>query len=357
MSRRFFCIPRGFFFTVALLIANAFCFSQTDSETAAAQSEEPSSRIITVSKADFVRIETPKFVSPRTAKTEEETEKLTRENAIWQQYQKDLERYNKIKNLPPNFPPEKIREKPAALFYIYMVAPDKSKYLDTFNGLYARFQQKQGSLATLNRISSPDAISVGSKLILPIPQGLFIPQKAKSALEILLQKEYAADITEKTPVYDIDGTRFYFLQDKNFSPTQIAFFHDTGMQLPLNKKIVTSEFGYRTSPISGTWKFHAGIDLAAPIGTEVYACKSGTVVAVEQNHSLYGKYIDIKHAGNTTSRYAHLSKTLVSAGQSVSTGQTIGLVGTTGASTGPHLHFEVRENGTPTDPAKQIRNF
>ena len=346
-----------FFLRILFFLVPVLLFSQ--SEAIPFTAEEPPTEPLFITKNFLPRIEIPKFIPPRTATSDEEAEKIARGNEIWQQYQKDLERYQKIKNLPKNFPAEKIRarEKPVSLFYTYRVLPDKEKYLDTFHGLYARFQTGQGTLATVNRLSSPEAVKVGMDLILPIAQGLFIPKKAESALEILLQKEYAPLITEKTPVYSIDGTEFYFLQHKTFSPTQIAFFHDTGMQLPLSKKVVTSQFGYRTSPISGTWKFHAGIDLAAPIGTEVYACKTGTVVAVEQNHPLYGKYIDIKHNGNTTSRYAHLSKTLVTKGQTVTTGQNIGLVGTTGASTGPHLHFEVRENGTPTDPSKQIKNF
>ena len=319
--------------------------------------EEPPAPFIKISEEDLVKIETPKFTSPRLAKTDEEKSKIESDNEIWQQYQKDLERYRKIKNLPPNYPVEKIKEQPVALFYSYTVSEDKEKYLNTFYGLYARLQQNQGTFATINHISNQDDIKIGKELVLPIMQGLFIPKNAASTLEILLQKEYANQINERTPVYEIKGEEFYFLLDKTFSPTQIAFFHDKGMILPLSKKIVTSQFGYRTSPISGTWKFHAGIDLAAPSGTEVFACKSGTVVSVEQNHSLYGKYIDIKHNGNTTSRYAHLSKTLVKKGETVSTGQTIGLAGTTGASTGPHLHFEVRENGTPLDPATQIKNW
>ena len=185
-------------------------------------------------------------------------------------------------------------------------------------------------------------------------QGLFIPLNPDSTLEVLLQKEFSSKINLSTPVYEIDGTSFYFLPDLSLSQTLMAFFHDTGMQLPLSKKIVTSEFGYRTSPISGTWKFHAGIDLAAPLGTEVFACKHGIVSVVSYNE-IYGNYIDIRHEGKTTSRYAHLSKTLVNPGQRVSTGQTIGLVGSTGASTGPHLHFEVRENGTPQNPADLLK--
>ena len=323
--------------------------------------EEPP-KIINFSTEDFPEIKTPKNQSPRperNAKTSEEieeiktqNEKIRKENKIWLQYQKDLQVQNKIKNIPVAH--IKNMEKPENLFYKYKVTKDPEKYLDTFNGLYARFQTSQATLATINRISSPDEIKIGKTLILPIQQGMYIPKKADSALEILLQKEFASLITDSTKIYEIGSNEFYFLPGLTFSQTQIAFFHDKGMQLPLSKKIITSEFGYRKSPISGTWKFHAGIDLAAPVGTEVFACKHGNVTTTEENHPLYGKYIDIKHDGNTVSRYAHLSKILVIRGQKVSTGQTIGLVGTTGASTGPHLHFEVRENGTPKDPSKMF---
>ena len=326
------------------------------------------------SKADFPKIETPKQQSLKQKKQEkyatnqEELEKIRRqnekievfnenvrkENEIWNQYQKDLEKSNKIKNLPPKF--KKNTDEPKNLFYIYVVKKDSGKYLDNFLGLYARFQTTQGTLASINRLSSPADIEIGMELILPVNQGLYIPKNAKTALEILLQKEFSPLITDDTKIYEIDGTEFYFLDDKNFSSTAFSFFHDKGMQLPLSKKIVTSEFGYRTSPISGKWKFHAGVDLAAPVGTEVFACKSGKVIVTNENHEIYGKYIDIKHDGNTVSRYAHLSKILVKKGQIVSTGQTIGLVGTTGASTGPHLHFEVRENGSPKDPLKEIKS-
>jgi len=345
------------FLTVILFLIASFSFTEEIPFTG----EEPP-KIVNLSTEEFPEITTPKNQSPRperSAKSSEELDEIRtqneiirQENAIWLQYQKDLQIQNKIKNLPADR--RKNMEKPENFFYKYKVTKDPEKYLDTFNGLYARFQTSQATLATINRLSSPDEIKIGKTLLLPIQQGMYIPKKAVSALEILLQKEFASLITDDTKIYEIDENEFYFLPGLTFSQTQIAFFHDKGMQLPLSKKIITSEFGYRKSPISGTWKFHAGIDLAAPVGTEVFACKHGTVITTEENHPLYGKYIDIKHAGNTVSRYAHLSKILVSRGQKVSTGQTIGLVGTTGASTGPHLHFEVRENGTPKDPSKMF---
>ena len=307
--------------------------AQPDSES------EQESNVIKITTKDCPKIEIPENY-----------------NELWKQYNNDMRISQMIIKLPNGYPKEKIREKPKELFYTYTVVKNEKKYYDFLNFASHFHNGQLWTIATVNRISSPNDLKIGQEIILPVMHGIFIPMKAENTLEILLQKEYAKEITEKTQIYEIDGEKFYFLPDKRFSPTQIAFFHDTGMRLPLNKKVLTSQFGYRTSPISGTWKFHAGIDLAAPIGTEVYACKSGTVAVVGYN-SIYGNYIDIRHAGNTTSRYAHLSKTLVKQGQTVSTGGVIGLVGTTGASTGPHLHFEVRENGTPTDPTKQIRGF
>ncbi|MBB5225841.1 M23 family peptidase [Treponema ruminis] len=322
---------------------------------------EEAPKIIPLYSEDFPQIQNPRNQSPKPEgkassleeleEIREQNERIRQENEIWLQYQKDLQLQSKIKNMSESR--TKNMEKPKNLFYRYTVTKDPDKYLDTFNGLYARFQTGQGTLATINRISNPQAVKPGMQLILPVQQGLYIPKNASSALEILLQKEFASFISEETKVFEIDDREFYFLPSLTFSPTQIAFFHDTGMQLPLSKKIITSEFGYRTSPISGKWKFHAGIDLAAPIGTEVFACKHGRVKTAAYSE-IYGNYIVLLHDKNTTSLYAHLSKILVKKGQAVSTGECIGLVGTTGASTGPHLHFEVRENGTPKDPAKMF---
>jgi len=348
---------RRLFLFISLFLAfqTSALFPQTPLTEEIPFTGEEAPKILKFSSSDFVRIESPKMTSTFALDPSlEATQKIKSDNEIWAQYQKDLEQYNRIKNYPKNL--KNNFEKPKALFYIYKVKKDSEKYLDTFNGLYARFQTSQGTLATINRISNPEAIKIGEDLIFPVMRGLFIPKNPSSTLEILLQKEFSSKITDESLQYEIDGTLFYFLPDQNFSQTIVAFFHDKGMQLPLSKKIITSEFGYRTSPISGKWKFHAGIDLAAPVGTEVFACKHGVVAASSENHEVYGKYIDIRHDNATVSRYAHLSKIMVKKGERVSTGQTIGLVGTTGMSTGPHLHFEVRENGTPQDPLKAIKN-
>lgn len=115
---------------------------------------------------------------------------------------------------------------------------------------------------------------------------------------------------------------------------------------------ITSPFGYRVHPILGYKKLHTGIDISAPSGTPVIAAGSGTVIA-SRFMGGYGNCIMIDH-GSKVSVYGHLSGRAVSVGQSVSAGQTIGYVGSTGMSTGPHLHFEVRVNGSLQNPLNYL---
>jgi murein DD-endopeptidase MepM/ murein hydrolase activator NlpD len=113
--------------------------------------------------------------------------------------------------------------------------------------------------------------------------------------------------------------------------------------------ILTSGFGYRISPISGTQRFHYGIDIGASHGTPIVAAADGDVIQVGYI-SGYGHSVLIYHGGGYATFYAHMSGYAVSSGQHVARGQTIGYVGSTGYATGPHLHFEVRINGAPQNP-------
>jgi murein DD-endopeptidase MepM/ murein hydrolase activator NlpD len=116
---------------------------------------------------------------------------------------------------------------------------------------------------------------------------------------------------------------------------------------------ITSPFGYRQNPFGGGMEFHQGLDIAAPMGTTVQAASGGTVISAGW-YGGYGNYILIDHGGGMATGYGHLSQIFVSAGQQVQKGQAIGAVGSTGMSTGPHLHFEVRIAGKPTDPAAYL---
>lgn len=113
---------------------------------------------------------------------------------------------------------------------------------------------------------------------------------------------------------------------------------------------ISSPFGQRIHPTSGQGSFHNGMDIAAALGTEVCAVESGKVEKSRYDQ-FSGNLIVIRHTDEYTSSYAHLSKSYVSEGQTVKKGDVIGLVGSTGISTGPHLHIEIRQNGNPVDPA------
>lgn len=112
---------------------------------------------------------------------------------------------------------------------------------------------------------------------------------------------------------------------------------------------ITSDFGWRVHPILGDKRFHDGIDIAAPQGTQVTAAVDGTVILAGW-YGGYGNAVVISHGGNITTLYGHLSKIGVSEGQRVTKGQEVGQVGSTGLSTGNHLHFGVRKNGEPINP-------
>ncbi len=121
--------------------------------------------------------------------------------------------------------------------------------------------------------------------------------------------------------------------------------------LPIAAGYYSSNYGYRIDPITGHSAFHTGVDIIAAVGTPVMAAAGGVVAQVAYVPE-YGNVVDVDHDNGLTSRYAHLSKALVKVGDVVMKGQVIARVGATGRTTGPHLHFEVREKGIPLNPNK-----
>ena len=117
--------------------------------------------------------------------------------------------------------------------------------------------------------------------------------------------------------------------------------------------LITSPYGMRTHPITGVYKLHTGTDISAPMGTDFIAANDGVVAKAEYNYA-YGNMVMINHGGGVSTLYAHGSQILVEVGQSVTRGEPVLKVGSTGYSTGPHAHFEVRINGQYTDPMPYI---
>ena len=116
---------------------------------------------------------------------------------------------------------------------------------------------------------------------------------------------------------------------------------------------ISSEFGYREQPIEGASTNHKGMDFAAPTGTPIYAAASGTVTSASYSGNA-GNMIVINHGNGLQTYYMHCNSMYVRAGQTVSKGQNIGAVGSTGNSSGPHLHFQVMQNGTPVNPRNYL---
>ena len=125
-----------------------------------------------------------------------------------------------------------------------------------------------------------------------------------------------------------------------------------GYPLPY-RATVTSAYGWRTHPITGKQSFHNGVDLAAGSGTAIYAVRSGTVTTATYS-SVYGYYVTVNHGDGYSSLYAHMTDYVVSNGQYVEKGQLLGYVGSTGWSTGPHLHFTIYYNGSTVNPMDYI---
>lgn len=118
--------------------------------------------------------------------------------------------------------------------------------------------------------------------------------------------------------------------------------------------MVTSEFGWRKDPFTGKGAGHTGIDLGMPKGTPIRAALTGTVYLVRYSTTGYGYHVMIDHGGGFVTLYAHCSKLLVAEGQQVQAGDIIAEVGSTGRSTGNHLHFEVRINGEKQNPRSYL---
>lgn len=132
-------------------------------------------------------------------------------------------------------------------------------------------------------------------------------------------------------------------------PAVLKLANSGGMALPLSSYTMTSDYGPRNTGIEGASTFHNGVDLAASCGTPIYASAEGKVSFAGSSGG-YGLMVKIKHDGGVETRYGHCSTLLVSSGEYVKKGQVIALVGSTGTSSGNHVHFEVRINGEPVDP-------
>ena len=152
----------------------------------------------------------------------------------------------------------------------------------------------------------------------------------------------AADVAASAGRSSIGGARIAALPGR---PGAVSI----PSRMPVEGVRLTSDYGMRVHPVLGSRRAHKGIDLAGPVGTPVLATADGVVSKAEW-FSSYGLYISLEHGGDIQTRYGHMSRLNVAAGQQVRKGDVIGFVGSTGRSTGPHLHYEVRVAGEAVNP-------
>lgn len=186
---------------------------------------------------------------------------------------------------------------------------------------------------------------------------------------IKLDEEYEAQLTaltdeiasleaEKTAALQAEWIAAHPPQPTPDDPNPEPVYPSSGegFLFPLDRSgyvCVTSSYGYRVHPITGNYSMHNGVDLAAYEGTAIYATKSGYVTTATYNYA-YGYYVTINHMDGFSSLYGHMTHYIVSEGDYVSQGQVIGYVGSTGYSTGPHLHFTIYYNGDTVNPMNYI---
>ena len=228
---------------------------------------------------------------------------------------------------------------------------------DDLFSLNARLGLRYDTLATLNGAGSTAGFNGMTKLLIPSQDGLFVNNPPRGDLETIILSTRIADGTKPQNLFIYRTTRaeqVYFFPGESFSAMERAFFLQILYRTPVDKGRITSLYGYRNDPFTGTREFHGGLDIGAPDGTPVYAAREGTVDEVGTNDTL-GKYLVVTHPGGFQTVYGHLSAINVTIRERVSVGTVVGAVGHTGHATGPHLHFEVRTKDGTTDPLLLIR--
>ncbi|MCL2600615.1 MAG: M23 family metallopeptidase [Treponema sp.] len=231
---------------------------------------------------------------------------------------------------------------------------------DDLLSLAARSNIPFSTLATLNRLNNSTALQPGMVMLMPSVPGIFVPDDPESDLERLLSSSrFPATEGEWSvlTIPDAGGGRnvFHFFPGEEFTPPERAFFLNPGFfRFPLLNFRLTSGYGMRSCPMGGHPHFHRGVDLAAPTGTEIFAAADGVVTETGFDRIL-GYFVRISHARNWTTLYGHMQRIGTAAGTTVRAGTLIGWVGSTGYSTGPHLHFEMWQGNQTRDPSRYLR--
>ena len=231
---------------------------------------------------------------------------------------------------------------------------------DTISGISRKFGLSNiSTLIAVNGISNVRQLKSGQNLKIPSADGLVHSVKSGDSLSSLSVK-YGVTVEDLLDVNDLESQvltagQILFIPGARLSSETLRMAMGELFTWPLKGSWrLTSNYGRRADPFTGVTSFHTGIDMAMPSGTPVYSSMSGKIESVGYTN-IFGNYVIIKHVNGYQTLYAHLTKSLVKSGQNVAQGAKIGLVGSTGYSTGPHLHFTVFKNGKLVDPMTVLK--
>ena len=231
---------------------------------------------------------------------------------------------------------------------------------DTISGIAKKFGLTNiSTLISVNDIGNVRQLAAGQKLRIPSIDGIVYTVKKGDSLSGITGKykislEQLLDVNELTSETLTAGQQL-FLPGAAMDANSLRNALGELFRMPIAAKFRwSSPYGYRIDPIAGVKSFHTGTDMACPTGTPILAAMSGKVTTTGINR-VYGNYVIIDHGNGYQTLYAHMSKIIASKGQWVSQGTRIGLVGSTGYSTGPHLHFTVYKKGKLVDPMTVLK--
>lgn len=261
------------------------------------------------------------------------------QDVLFQQHQESLRRYYAAERSGDPLPP--------LVIYSYRPQPEESLIQ-----VASRFSISYGALASLNRLPSAELSPTVDELLIPSIPGIFVPREPETDLERLMRelRSEGDPASLEVRVHRRDRTVSYdFHPGADFDRVERLSFLGILFRRPVQNVRISSHFGPRRSPFTGLMTVHAGVDFAAPIGTDVLAARAGVVEAIGVD-PIMGNYVLLAHDGDYHTFYGHLDHVDVRLNDKVSSGSIIGAVGNTGLSTGSHLHFEVRLDGIPRDP-------
>ena len=248
--------------------------------------------------------------------------------------------------------PEMGIEVPELYYTVYRI-----KAGDMISTLAENNHITQDTLISVNNIKQSRTIQIGQYIRIPSMAGIVYTTKTAAETPESIAEKYkvsAAKVaqvnqTELGTVFDAGTT--LFVPDAELDWITRQEINGDLFTRPLRRSYyISSRFSWRVNPFTGRRTFHNGIDMAAPQGTPIYAALGGTVIATGWDN-VYGKYVTVAHHSGYKTLYGHMSKITVKKGAHVTTATKLGEVGSTGQSTGPHLHFTVYKNGSPINPA------